>query len=95
MLADGVIQHSTSPWNFPILVPKKADSSGKIKWRVVVDFCKLNDVTLGDSFPIPIISNVLNSLGNSRCFSTIHCPSGFYQIPLRAEDRPETAFSTD
>jgi len=31
MLADGVIQHSTSPWNFPILVLKKADYSGKVK----------------------------------------------------------------
>ena len=39
--------------------------------------------------------DVLNSLGNSRYFSTIDCEGGFYQIPLRAEDRPKTAFSTD
>jgi hypothetical protein len=45
MLADGIIQHSTSPWNSPILVvPKKPDASGKKKWRVVLDFHKLNDV---------------------------------------------------
>ena len=61
-----MIQHSTSPWNSPILVPKKLDSSGKRKWRVVVDFRKLNDVTLGDSFPIPVISDVLDSLGKSK-----------------------------
>jgi len=61
----------------------------------VVDFCKLNDVTLGDSFPTSIILDVLNSLGNSRYFSTTDCASGFHQIPLRAEDRPKTAFSTD
>jgi hypothetical protein len=49
MLEDGIIQHSSSPWNFPILdVPKKLDSSGKTKWRAVVDFRKLNDVTVGD-----------------------------------------------
>jgi len=96
MLADGIIQNSSSPWNAPLLVvPKKADSSGKIKWRVVVDFRKLNDVTVGDSFPIPVISDILNSLGNSRYFSTIDCASSFHQIPLRAEDRPKTAFSTD
>jgi hypothetical protein len=96
MLADGVIQYSTSPWNSPILVvPKNTDFSGKVKGRVVVDFRKLNDVTIGDSFPIPIISDLLNSLGNSRYFSSLDCPSGFCQIPVRVEDRPKTAFSTD
>jgi len=33
MLADGIIPHSTSPWNSPILVvTKKGDPSGKVKW---------------------------------------------------------------
>ena len=78
MLSDGVIQHSSSPWNSPILVvPKKPDSSGKRKLRVVVDFRKLNDVTVGDSFPIPVISDVLDSLGKSKYFSTADCASGF------------------
>ena len=64
MLDDGIIQHSSSPWNFPLLVvPKKLDSSGKTKWRVVVDFQKLYDVTVGDSFPIPNMTDVLDSLG--------------------------------
>jgi hypothetical protein len=52
MLPDGIIAPSKSPWNSPILVvPKKADASGKKKWRIVVDFRKLNDVTNGDKFP--------------------------------------------
>jgi hypothetical protein len=96
MLADGVIQHSTSPWNSPLLLArKKADASGKTKWRVLVDFRKLNDVTIGDSFPLPVISDVLNSLDNSKYFSTVVYASGFWQIPLRAEDRPKTAFTTN
>jgi hypothetical protein len=38
MLPDGVIQYSTSSWNSPILVvPKKTDASGRMKWRLVVD----------------------------------------------------------
>ena len=94
MLEDGIIQHSTSPWNFPILVvPKKLDSSGKTKWRDVVDFRKLN-VTVGDSCPIPNITDVLDSLGKSKYFSTIDCANGFWQIPVR-EDRPKNAFSTE
>ena len=74
---------------------KKLDSSGKTKRRVVVDFRKLNDVTVGDSFPIPNITDVLDSLGKSKYFSTVDCASGFWQIPLREEDRPKTAFSTE
>ena len=38
---------------------------------------------------------MLNSLGNSKKFSTVDCASGFWQIPVRAEDRPKTAFSTN
>lgn len=39
MLRDEIMQPSTSPWNSPVLVVhKKADASGKNKWRIVVDF---------------------------------------------------------
>ena len=96
MLEDAIIQHSSSPWNFPILVvQKKFDSSGKTKWRVVVDFRKLNDVTVVDSFPIPVITDVLDSLWKWKYFSTVDCASGFWQIPVREEDRTKTAFNTD
>jgi hypothetical protein len=67
MLRDDIITPSTGPRNSPILiVPKKADASGVKKWRIVVDFRKLIDVTIGDSFHIPVISEVLDTLGNSR-----------------------------
>jgi hypothetical protein len=95
MLRDGIIAPSISPWNAPLLVvPKKADASGVKKWRIVVDFRKLNDVTIGDNYPIPVISEILDALGNSRYFSTIDCANGFRQILVRTEDRSKTAFST-
>jgi len=95
MLRDEIIQPSTSPWNSPILViPKKEDASGKKKWRIVVDFRKLNEVTVSDSFPLPVISEILDTLGNSKYFSTIDCASGFLQVPARPEDQANTAFST-
>jgi hypothetical protein len=47
MSFDGIIEPSTSPWNSPILViPKKKDASVRNKWRIVVDFRKLNEVTV-------------------------------------------------
>jgi len=94
MLRDGIIEPSTSPWNSPILVPKKEDTSGGKKCRIVIDFRKLNEVTVGDSFPLPVISEILDALGNSKYLSTIDCVSGFYQVPVRTEDQAKTAFST-
>jgi hypothetical protein len=90
MLRDAFI----APSSPTVAVPEKADASGVKKWRIVVDFRKLNDVTIGDSFPIPVISEVLDALGNSRYFSTIDCASGFHQILVKPEDQPKTAFST-
>ena len=95
MLLDGIIEPSASPWNSPILViPKKEDASGRKKWRIVVDFRKLNEVTVGDSFPLPVITEILDALKNSKYFSTIDCASGFLQVPVRPEGQAKTAFST-
>jgi hypothetical protein len=67
MLKDQIIRHSTSPWNSPIiLVKKKEDASGKQKWRLVVDFRRLNKVTIGDSYPLPLITEILDALGKAR-----------------------------
>ena len=78
MLKDGIIKPSMSPWSAPIwVVPKKLDASGQRKWRVVVDYRKLNDVTIGDTYPIPQISEILDQLGKSKYFSTLDLASGF------------------
>lgn len=96
MLAEGIIQHSISPWTSPIwIVPKKSDASGKKKWRIVVDYRKLNEKTVDDKFPIPNIEEILDKLGRSVYFTTIDLKSGFHQIEVEKTDRQKTAFSTD
>jgi hypothetical protein len=90
-----IIQPSLSPWNFPILiVPKKMDASGKRKWKICVDFRKLNELTVCDYFPFPNIYDILDNLGRSGYFTALDCRSGYFQIPLSEEDRSKTAFST-
>jgi hypothetical protein len=95
MLEDEIIKPSQSPWNFPILiVPKKMDASGKNKWRICVNFHKLNDLTVGEGFPLPNIQEILDKLGRAQYFSPIDRVSGYWQVPLAEEDRVKTAFST-
>jgi len=95
MLKNKIIRTSVSQWNAPLLVvPKKADASGKPKLRVVVDFRKLNDLTIGDSFPLPNITEILDQLGNAKYFTTLDLASGYHQIPMAEKDKQKTAFST-
>ncbi|KMQ91307.1 enzymatic polyprotein endonuclease reverse [Lasius niger] len=86
---------STSQWNAPLLVvPKKTNASGKPKLRVVVDFRELNDLTIGDSFPLPNITDILDQLGNAKFFTILDLASGYHQIPMEESDKSKTAFST-
>ena len=78
MLRDKIIGHSTSPWNSLIIfVKKKEDASKKDKWRLVVDFRRLNEVTVGDSYPLPLITDVLSALGKVRYYTNVDLASGF------------------
>lgn len=95
MIEQGIIGPSTSEWNAPLLVvAKKPDESGRKRYRVVVDFRKLNEITVGDSFPLPNISEILDQLGGAKYFSTLDLASGFHQIAMEPEDCEKTAFST-
>ena len=96
MLQHGIIIHSKSPWNAPIwVVSKKKDASGKESFRIVIDYRKLNEVTVEDRYPIPQIEDILENLDRAEYFSTLDLKSGFYQIEMDSESREKTAFSTE
>lgn len=95
MLKDRIISPSCSPWNSPLLVvPKKVDSSNIPKYRICVDFRKINDITTGDAYPLPNITDILDQLGNSHYFTTLDLANGFHQIQMDKNDKLKTAFST-
>lgn len=73
---------------------KKMDASGKQKLRILIDFRKLNDSAIGNSFPLPNITDILNQLENAQYFSMLDFASGYYQIPMQEEYKNKTAFST-
>lgn len=92
----GIIEPSFSPWNSPLLiVKKKDDQNGNKQYRLVVDFRNINEVTADQSFPIPLIEEILDLLGGSKYFTTLDLHSAYYQILLHKEDRQYTAFQTN
>jgi len=95
MLDDGIIEPSKSPWSSPLLVvPKKADKNGVRKWRVVIDYRMLNKCIKDDKFPLPNISEILDSLSGAMYFSHLDLSQGYYQIELDKNCREFTSFIT-
>ena len=91
MKAQGVIQDSLSPWNSPIfLVPKKDGS-----FRPVIDFRRVNEVTEVEKYPLPVLKDLLMSLGHGNTiFSSLDLLSGYWQVKMAPSSREITAFST-
>ena len=86
MLQKDTIEESYSPYDgFLWVVPKKKDASGKRKWRVAVNFRKMNEHTPQNNHPIPNDEKILERLGGAHYISTFDLASGFYQIMLEED----------
>ncbi|XP_068213208.1 uncharacterized protein [Palaemon carinicauda] len=90
MLDMGIIQESASPYALPVVIVKKSDGSN----RVCIDFRKLNRITIFDPEPMVTADDVFARLSESNFFTKIDFTKGYWQIKVRSEDVPKTAFVT-
>ena len=91
LLENRLIEPSFSSWAFPVvLVPKKNGD-----WRMCVDFRALNNITIKDSYALPLIDDILMFIGNNaKVLSTIDLFSGYHQVPMNPDDKDKTTFTT-
>ncbi len=90
MLELDLVRPSKSPYSAPILFVKKGDGS----LRMVLDYRALNEKTVKDRFPLPRIDDLVDRIGEAKFFSKLDLRSEYYQIRVREEDIPKTAFLT-
>lgn len=91
LLDAGIISISDSPYASPIILVKKKNNS----YRLVCDYRKLNLKTQPLPFPLPLITDLLDSLEGAKFYSSLDLCSGYWQMELDPKDRHKTAFCTE
>ena len=77
-LANGFIHPSKSPAGVPILFDRKSDRS----LRLCVDYRGLNNITIKNRYPLPLIGESLNWLGRARKFTQLDLTNAYHWMKI-------------
>lgn len=89
-LSKGFIRASQSPAGAPILFVKK--KSGEL--RLCVDYRALNNITIKNRYPLPLIPEALDRLRSARIFTKLDLRGAYNLIRVKEGDEWKTAFRT-
>jgi hypothetical protein len=90
LLEKRFIHPSSSPWGTPVIFVEKKDDTQ----RMCVEYRLLNEVTIKNKYPLPLIEDLFDQMRGAKVFSKIDLHSGYHQMKIRWSDIPKTAFTT-
>ena len=89
-LKRGTIRHSEAPVASPFFFIQKKGGS----LRPVQDYRGLNEVTIKDAYPLPLIPDLIDKLQGARYFTKFDVRWGYNNIRIREGDEHKAAFKT-
>ena len=89
MLDNAIVEPSNSEFSSPPDLVRKKDGSV----RFGIGYRKLNEKTIKDSYPLPRISEAIDSIGcDAKFFTTLDLAMGYHHVPVAEKDKHKTAF---
>ena len=89
-LASGFIRPSKSPAGAPILFIQKKNGN----LRLCIDYRGLNNLTIKNCYPLPLIGESLDRLGCAKHFTQLDLTNAYHRMRIREGDEWKTAFQT-
>ena len=87
-LVNGFFRPFKSPAGVPILFDKKPDSS----LRLCVDYRGLNNLTIKNWYPLPLVGESLDRLGRAQQFTQFNLTNAYHRMRIKEGDKWKTAF---
>ena len=75
----------------PIFFIKKKDG----KLRLIQDYCKLNEITIKNTYPLPLASDIINKLKGAKVFTKFDVRWGYHNVRIKEGDEWKAAFVTN
>ncbi|GJV11259.1 putative reverse transcriptase domain, viral movement protein [Tanacetum coccineum] len=92
LVSQGIIEPTTSPWACEAFYVNKKSKQVYGKLRLVISYQPLNHFLADDKFSLPQKKPLFQHLADARVLSKFNLKSGFWQLGIKPEDRPKTAF---
>ncbi|GFT01023.1 retrovirus-related Pol polyprotein from transposon 297 [Trichonephila clavipes] len=83
-----IIEECESPYGAPVVLIQKPNN----QFRLCIDYQKLNEVTVSDTYPLPRMDDLLQKAKHTAYISTIDLKSGYHQVNVNPAVRNKTAF---
>ena len=62
--------------------------------RMVMDYCNLNDQTVKNNYPLPLIMDLIDNMGSKQVFTKMDLWWGFNNVRIKEGDEWKGAFMT-
>ncbi|GFV90324.1 hypothetical protein TNCV_4380391 [Trichonephila clavipes] len=83
-----IIEECESAYGAPVVLIPKPNN----QFRLCIDYRKLNEVMVSDTYPLPRIDDLLQEAKHIAYISTIDLKSGYHQVNVNPADRDKTTF---